>query len=897
MLSKDLIHLLNSRQAIAFLGAGLSADAGLPTWPQLFKLVEEDIRTAGFSTAAAIKESEARRLPHAFGALRKAGGEMFTPSFARHLQKTTVPGKYHHTVADWPFRYYVTPNYDSLLESALSAAHGSWVAVGNTHDEIRKLANDADGLVWHPHGGLALDSSKNRLVITDKDYDETYVSSPTRDALETIARDRRLVFIGFGFADPDLLSILSIVGRVSSPTRPSFAFLAQEASADEQELRDAYREKYNIEIVPYRYKDSDHSGLVRLLDAYSPFVARRSITFGSVVTETPDYDPLVTSLHVHNRLVDPTGSPNDRDVQVSLARASILSSLRTKSPQSVDHLVRNCGLIDASGGVTRSLLAKLAEQKLVSVVGETVTLAAAGEEMTRSAAAKGEVARDAFIASIRALSDERLSGRPADVINRTVAIISNFFEGLAKSRGLGLAQTIVSNGSPNNALRATALMKTLPDHLAACANQDEAFAVIDLVTRILQKPDQAISRHLGLYTQAYFAQHILGAADAVRAISRERLRGSCFVLDGTILLRLVATGQRENPSVVELLGLLVEHKAKIVTIRRFVQEAWEHADWAWRLAKKFGDDSVEMLDAARGANGYTANVLLEGYAATTSQSFGAYLKAAFDIASLPLSVAGTTAKFVGLGVEIVDIATLPGSSAATTALCAKVTEEVKASRGLSYTHPRQTGAEAEAGAIVKGIRTKELSLLSGPCADAFFVSRTRAVDRVPSLNMRVSISPDALTQWLWSSRPFGDDEARILFEQLLWELSDSGIRFVQDDVVSCRFSGMVDVAAGTLRRVAADHEDVVNSRYGAGFTEELEAASRLEFPRLARMVSDGAIGEMRKRMDHAERARAAAERNARLGGKEREELELLRAKEKERKRKALHRERSAQNRK
>jgi len=53
MIAKQLVDLLNSGDAVAIVGSGISADAGLPSWPRLFSDIATALGQAGHDTAKA----------------------------------------------------------------------------------------------------------------------------------------------------------------------------------------------------------------------------------------------------------------------------------------------------------------------------------------------------------------------------------------------------------------------------------------------------------------------------------------------------------------------------------------------------------------------------------------------------------------------------------------------------------------------------------------------------------------------------------------------------------------------------------------------------------------------------------------------------------------------------
>ena len=167
-------------------------------------------------------------------------------------------------LADWPFRFHITTNYDHLIERASS---GQLIAVGNRGAELHKMSGGARDVVWHIHGGSALSEDISQLVVTKSDYADFYPTSNMADKLKAITTAHRCVFIGFGFNDEDFIRVLQAVGRLAHAGRPSFAFLAYEGRSHEAAEHQSYlRSNYNVEVIPYAKWGHDHSGLHRIRD-------------------------------------------------------------------------------------------------------------------------------------------------------------------------------------------------------------------------------------------------------------------------------------------------------------------------------------------------------------------------------------------------------------------------------------------------------------------------------------------------------------------------------------------------------------------------------------------------------------------------------------------------------
>ena len=172
MISRQLIDLLNSGEAVSIVGSGVSADAGIPTWNSLFNSVADALDREKRDTQMARVTATEGKLPEAFDLLAgQTNKSDIHKQITALIEQVSTPGTHHFQLADWPFRFHVTTNYDHLIEDASS---GRLVPVGNRGSELRKVAGGGRSFVWHLHGGCRFSSDISHLVVTKSDYDDFY---------------------------------------------------------------------------------------------------------------------------------------------------------------------------------------------------------------------------------------------------------------------------------------------------------------------------------------------------------------------------------------------------------------------------------------------------------------------------------------------------------------------------------------------------------------------------------------------------------------------------------------------------------------------------------------------------------------------------------------------------
>lgn len=877
MISRQLIDLLNSGNAISILGSGISVGAGLPTWHDLFVSVADGLDREHHDTQRARDLLAAQSdLPLAFDALAETTNRQdIHHRVTTLISAVTTPGHQHRRIADWPFRFHITTNYDHLLEDAFP---GRLVSVGNHGSELHKVGGTYGDFVWHIHGACRLDSKNSTFVLTKSDYDEIYPYSNMVAKLQAVATAHRCIFFGFGFTDTDLNRVLETVGRLAHSGQPSFAFLGYDVGASTiQKHQNDFLKNYNIEVIPYRIQAGDHSDLDRLLQAYTPFLLRRSLFFGKPRQAPPTYDRVGSALNVQSRL-DLGVSGQDAGLRKTLVGARVLAHIRENSGAAEDSLAT----LYRSGNPSKSeVLGSLTTLRDSGTVTPppTLDLTPAYWTQTATATAQLDLAKEQFHGSLSARLQERTNGLSATTLQQVSRIAGDFLGTLCRERGLGVAQNLATSDSNQVTRRTVSLVQDLPTHLSRCPNQQAALAVVHLVADILAAPTDAEAKHL------------VGASDVLGKVDLDLISGTCYVLDASLLVCLLSEGSDSHEFASALVNDVVSCGAILTTTPLFLEETAEHARWAGHFVEQHGEDSSEVIAALRCLGGYTSNEFLHGYFLGSSRevSFSKYLRRMLGTTKKSgITTDAIATRLLSLGVQQVGFSDWAGFLPEDFAKRDTVRDEIEKRRKRlgTYTHPRQTTAEAEVAIIVDGIRKTRLQPPTADAKDAFFLSSTRVVDQLAGLARRICLFPTGLAQWVWSANSASPKHSELVFQQLLWELAQGGIGFVDDATLLRRFSGVIEVAEMDLQTSISDRREHLIEKYGPDPADAFIHASRLDLPRLANEVKREALDRMDALLQRERQRAREAQAAAKLSDEDRGELERARAKKREKQRKA-----------
>jgi hypothetical protein len=201
---KEYTRAVRDGAAALFAGAGISRAAGYVDWKQLLKDIAEDL---GLDVD---RESDLVALAQYHVNHRKGRdriNQLLIDEFLEHVELTNT----HRLIASLPISTVWTTNYDDLLETAFAAANKR-IDVKRRPDDFSVTRRHSDVTIYKMHGDK---TDPAQAVLTKEDY-ETYNN---KRALFTISLKGDLarqtfLFLGFSFADPNVLYILSRVKQL-----------------------------------------------------------------------------------------------------------------------------------------------------------------------------------------------------------------------------------------------------------------------------------------------------------------------------------------------------------------------------------------------------------------------------------------------------------------------------------------------------------------------------------------------------------------------------------------------------------------------------------------------------------------------------------------------------------
>jgi hypothetical protein len=232
-----LANAIRERNAVLFVGAGVSMSVGLPSWEKLIQRMASELGLAGdlvnqrgrFQTLA-----EYYRIEHgSIGPLRSWMDRHWTITRDK-IRKSEL----HRLIVALDFPVVYTTNYDRNLEVAFEIHGREYVKVANARD-VSKARRDVACIVKF-HGDFDDDSS---LVLTETDYlDRLSFDSPLDVRFRSDALGSTVLFVGYSLSDLNIRLLLHRLWQTwnrsgyEADRPPSFIFMARRDPVEEAVL-------------------------------------------------------------------------------------------------------------------------------------------------------------------------------------------------------------------------------------------------------------------------------------------------------------------------------------------------------------------------------------------------------------------------------------------------------------------------------------------------------------------------------------------------------------------------------------------------------------------------------------------------------------------------------------
>lgn len=239
----NYIKALKEKNAVAFIGAGMSVSQGFFDWKKLLKPIADKLGL-DIDEEQHDLTSLAQFFVDDHGGIR---GELDQILVEEYGKTTMAVSENHRILARLPIQIYWTTNYDRLIEKAL-------LEQGKTPD-IKKAQSDLtvnlpkrDAIIYKMHGDI---ETVSETVLTKHEYEDYNKKRELfSNAFKSDYVSRTFLFLGFSFTDPNLDYLISrIRTTLGQNIKPDYYFIKKDSNPKtqrRQELRVNSLKKYGL---------------------------------------------------------------------------------------------------------------------------------------------------------------------------------------------------------------------------------------------------------------------------------------------------------------------------------------------------------------------------------------------------------------------------------------------------------------------------------------------------------------------------------------------------------------------------------------------------------------------------------------------------------------------------
>jgi len=208
ILIDDFAYSLSQDAGVIFVGSGISAPSGLPTWSDLLKPL------AG-SLGIDLKPYD--DLPTITQFVINANGNNRGPLIhaikKERLIKNLPLNLYHESLQKTKIKTIWTTNFDTLLEDTFRG----FIQDVKTHDDaISRSVSSHQIEIIKVHGCIATSPHKD-LVVSLEDYEDFFINRPaTAERLRSDLLRNSFLFIGYSYGDPNIRNIIVEARRLAN---------------------------------------------------------------------------------------------------------------------------------------------------------------------------------------------------------------------------------------------------------------------------------------------------------------------------------------------------------------------------------------------------------------------------------------------------------------------------------------------------------------------------------------------------------------------------------------------------------------------------------------------------------------------------------------------------------
>ncbi len=614
MINRNLIKTINSGECVLFVGSGASCSAGLPSWKslvgQLLSRINTDIDAGKRENLEqANKHYQNGDMIKSLDNIEKIlGRDHLIGEIAEIFTNTSKSeSEIYKILASWPFKFFMTTNYDSLLMEYLERSGIAAVEKGNSYEEIITIHSSVRNVIYKIHGDF---SSPDTIIITTRDYEKLCSNKDFeywREKIRSAFHSFPILIVGYSANDPDFREQLEYAREFADPNRPICMIVSDISPSDSSEFAEQ-----NILIIPYDNGDGTHNNLTRLLKIYDSFIQRRDDPlFGKEELDEHETE-IASSLYFYNRLLS-----NDTNSVIERAFCNVILKicLDEKAQISLDLLggrLKQFGIINETV-IIHDALMKLIEQGLLMEHQSTKTFSITeqGKTILLENSSSNQVNKEQFIKYCTLYLQSR-DEFDANQIDKILSALDKGITTVFRYRGFEIAKTMFCDNRVMMSSSTDLLGELNKFATDKVLTKHEYIGFIELILDLFEYPSQEVQEYFGKLINGYFLYHVLGQNVEARKIRLQEIQDRYLLIDSSILISILAQGFINYDISNDLIKLIDKNGIAMYYTDKLLTEVVNHADWALRNYGGDRQDSLQFYNATFGSTTRN-NLFVDGF--------------------------------------------------------------------------------------------------------------------------------------------------------------------------------------------------------------------------------------------------------------------------------------------
>ncbi|MGD0351641.1 MAG: SIR2 family protein [Verrucomicrobiota bacterium] len=840
MLDDRLIWKINLGNCFALVGSGPSCEMGYPTWRNLAnKTYRHLLQTGNIKDKTSYERYlQHERFPELFRqAELDAGGRKELIAIVKQYL-VPEPGKesrLYDFLVKWPFRCYLTTNFDNELQNRLKLGGRYFTSLRNRVEDFYPIRDGIKDVIVKLHSDL---DHPDEVILTSSDYHRLSATAQGeyfRVKLRQIMEMFDICIIGHSLSDFDLKLILETAKQTASPQHPIYMITADFNPADKRE----FLERYNIAVTSYHDSNGEHRQLRRILSIADLYIAPWNKRMDALSPPpAPEEAEAAAALLIFRRLHDiQRQNASDPSEYVGPLILQALAKI-AKPGISIDVLMKRAPLksvvmsSEFNANLTRTALEGLIAKGLAEKSENSYWISEKGTKGVEEVFAKRVLEEDQaygqFIVDLKSL----YPGLNADQESKARQLLKETVVRVFRKRGIAIANAVFADQSVGP--------EDLSDIFRAVTNAASGFEDGELRAAFLQashgfiidssEPQKA---YLTSISQGYFLYHMVGLDPLCTRVRRDIFRHTVWLCDSSVLLPLMAVGSSNHVYAVDLFKRLNSLGATIYTTDKLLQETWQHLEYAVRVCKDATFQSSKFLAVATGKDRQRLNLFVDGFIRMSAEgrigTWSDYLKL---VCPTGCSRAKLDEQVGKRGLSVLEIEGLLGFKRTDWAEIQKFADAIRAKRRVleTFRSEDQVEAEAEVFQIIRCVRNRQYSIpdLKEGIDRTYFMSLSRVLNLIQP-DLVTSWTPEAVYRYL-TALPGEATDPDLLQQCMLNEYFYAGVSFIDKVRYQKFFGPSINAARASFAEQKEGYLNETEETHRADFDETFEKTPDLEKP-------------------------------------------------------------------